>query len=527
MFCNLKKLLCLALGVSVISMTAAGNLHAQNVTLETNELPQLSNDTDFLGVDGSIPDELSLPDELPAPDSLPKDQPLTNPDENSQQENMPEVPDLNTPQPVEDNLPLIGPNAPDAAASNVNMPLTGPNANMPLTGPNANMPLTGPNANMPLTGPNANLPAIGPNAPMNGPNALPADTGALPDPVENIDAPDVENLGEGLLDQIDNKLFSQMSDLEKQTALLTLELRREKIKNEIAAIKAQRQKALEEEEAKKEEKERKRIEWEKEQEAKILRERKALMDAMAKMERLRQEKILKAYKETMLKEKQEWIKNNGKLYEQIKNVERDRKNLIEGLKTKMAHISALATKAQKDAETAKENYQREVKNLQTQISILKSRLEAEIAEKKNDKTNPFAQPEVVVTETEEELPKLAEEYAIMEIRGKGENLTAKLINKGGDSFMVRNGTVLQTGHRIDEITQTYVRAEINGMKDYLYFGRRRNFGKRTRKIGYSGQKTQDDGQTERQRRAPQHNHGQQGGSEFRKRHVRPIGRHNG
>ena len=65
--------------------------------------------------------------------------------------------------------------------------------------------------------------------------------------------------------------------------------------------------ALEEEEAKKEEKERKRIEWEKEQEAKILRERKALMDAMAKMERLRQEKILKAYKETMLKEKQEWI----------------------------------------------------------------------------------------------------------------------------------------------------------------------------------------------------------------------------
>ena len=451
MFCNLKKLLCLALGVSVISMTAAGNLHAQNVTLETNELPQLSNDTDFLGVDGSIPDELSLPDELPAPDSLPKDQPLTNPDENSQQENMPEVPDLNTPQPVEDNLPLIGPNAPDAAASNVNMPLTGPNANMPLTGPNAN------------------LPAIGPNAPMNGPNALPADTGALPDPVENIDAPDVENLGEGLLDQIDNKLFSQMSDLEKQTALLTLELRREKIKNEIAAIKAQRQKALEEEEAKKEEKERKRIEWEKEQEAKILRERKALMDAMAKMERLRQEKILKAYKETMLKEKQEWIKNNGKLYEQIKNVERDRKNLIEGLKTKMAHISALATKAQKDAETAKENYQREVKNLQTQISILKSRLEAEIAEKKNDKTNPFAQPEVVVTETEEELPKLAEEYAIMEIRGKGENLTAKLINKGGDSFMVRNGTVLQTGHRIDEITQTYVRAEINGMKDYLYF----------------------------------------------------------
>lgn len=416
MFCNLKKLLYMALSVSVISMTAAGKLYAQNVTLEANELPPLSNDTDFLGVDGNIPDELSLPDELSAPGSLSKDPALTPSDENNLPESMPEVPDLNTPQPIADNLPLIGS-----------------------------------------------------NAPTNDTVDLSTDTGTQPVSAENFNAPDVENLGEGLLNQIDNKLFSQMSDLEKQTALLTLELRREKIKNEIAAIKAQRLKAIEEEEAKKEEKERKRIEWEKEQETKILREKKALMDATAKLERLRQEKVLKAYKESMLKEKQEWIKNNSKLYEQIKNVEKDRKNLIDGLKTKMAHISALATKAQKSAETAKENYQREVKNLQTQVSILKSRLEAQIAEKKNDKTNPFAQPEIVVTEKDEKLPKLAEEYAIMEIRGKGEKLSAKLINKDGDSFMVRNGTILQTGHRIDEITRTHVRAEINGMKDYLYF----------------------------------------------------------
>ena len=446
MFCNVKKLLFLALSVSAISLTAAGNLHAQNVTLE----PSLSNDANFLGVDGNIPDELSLPNELPAPESLPK-QPQVASGNNNLPENASETPTLITPQPTADTLPLLGSNGPDAAASNVNIPLAEQNTNIPLTGPNTN------------------LPAIGPNAPVNALNALPANTEAQPNPIEKINAPDVENLGEGLLDQIDNQLFSQMSDLEKQTALLTLELRREKIKNEIAAIKAQREKALEEEELKKEEKDRKRIEWEKEQEAKILREKKALMEATAKMERLRQEKILKAYKETMLKEKQEWIKNNGKLYEQIKNFESDRKKLIDNLKTKMTHISSLANKAQKEAETAKDNYQREIKNLQTQISILKSRLETEIAEKKNDKTNPFAQPEVVVAATEEGLPKLAKEYAIMEIRGKGENLTAKLINKDGDSFMVRNGTVLQTGHRIDEITQTYVRAEINGMKDYLYF----------------------------------------------------------
>ena len=484
MFCKFKKLFGLALSVSFISLMTTQNLCAQNVTLEPDNMPQLSNDAagnDFLGVGSDIPDELSLPGELPAPQSLPSLNGETGNDGSEANAADGNVLDLNTPQPVADNLPLTGPNAvsavEDTTADGSNgLPLTGPNANMPLTGPNANMPLTGPNANMPLA----------------GPNALSGGEAALPEANEVVDTPDVENLGEGLLEKIDNKLFSQMSDLEKQTALLTLELRREKIKNEIAAIKAQRQKAIEEEEAKKEEKERKRIEWEKEQEAKVLREKKAVIIAQAKLEKLRQEKVLKAYKEAMLKEKQEWIKNNAKLYEQIKNVENDRKNLIEGLKNKMTHIASLATKAQKDATTAKDNYQREIKNLQTQISILKSRLEAAIAEQKEEKMNPFAQSEITVEETEEELPRLVEEYAIMEVRGQGEELTAKLINKDGDTFMVREGTVLQSGHKIDEITKTHVRAEINGMKDYLYFAAGGILDKEPEKSDLSGKKNKPD-----------------------------------
>ena len=39
-------------------------------------------------------------------------------------------------------------------------------------------------------------------------------------------------------------LFTQMSDLEKRTALLNLELRREKLQNEIEAVKNQRRQAL-------------------------------------------------------------------------------------------------------------------------------------------------------------------------------------------------------------------------------------------------------------------------------------------
>ena len=59
--------------------------------------------------------------------------------------------------------------------------------------------------------------------------------------------------------------------------------------------------------------------------------------------------------------------------------------------------------------------------------------------------------------------------AVMEIRGQGGELIAKLINQDGSPFYVKKGTTLQSGHVIDEITTTYVRAEKAGAKDYLYF----------------------------------------------------------
>ena len=65
--------------------------------------------------------------------------------------------------------------------------------------------------------------------------------------------------------------------------------------------------------------------------------------------------------------------------------------------------------------------------------------------------------------------KLSDMYAVMEIRGQGGELIAKLLNQDGTPFYVKKGTSLQSGHVIDEITSTYVRADKNGMKDYLYF----------------------------------------------------------
>ena len=276
--------------------------------------------------------------------------------------------------------------------------------------------------------------------------------------------PDMAGLGgdeAGALGQIDTNLFSKMSTLEKQSALLSLELRREKIRNEIEAIKAQRQQAILEQQAAEEEKQRKKQEWENEQKRKLLVEEQKLKEIEAKIESLRQEKVIKAYKEEMLKEKQAWIKNNEKIYQEMAEIENDRQFLLNDFKMKLSNLRNLAAKAVVDAQNARDRHNRDVEALKTKISVLQSRLDAELAEK--NKNNPFAQLPA------EKQVMLSDVYAIMEVVGKGQNLAAKLINKNGDYFMVRKGTTLQTGHVIDEIAETYIRGDLNGAKDYLYF----------------------------------------------------------
>lgn len=275
--------------------------------------------------------------------------------------------------------------------------------------------------------------------------------------------------GDKIMDQVKEDLFSQMADIEKQTSLLTLELKREKIKNEIAAMHAERQKAIEEEKEKQLEKERRQKEWEREQERKLLEEKQKLKETEIKFEKLRQERVLKAYKESMLKTNQEWVEYNARLYNQLVREEEEQNNLLtvqKGyFKDLSEGISGLVTAAQQ----AKEKYNREIANLQTQVAILKSKLEAEknaFEESKKSGPNPFA---LVEDDPNASKQKISEEYAIMEISGKGEKLVAKLINKNGGTFMVKPGTILNTGHVIEEITQTYIVTDKGGIKDYLYF----------------------------------------------------------
>ena len=266
-----------------------------------------------------------------------------------------------------------------------------------------------------------------------------------------------------IFDAMDDEVFLQMSDLEKQTAILTLELRREKVKNEIEALQAQRRKALEEEENRSAEQKLKLAEKEREQEKQVLEERQKLRELDMAYEKLRQEKLLNNYKNKMLADNQKWIENNAKVYNQISQLKKENKEFIENVKKKMAVLTEASDQATKTAMEAKERYQREKASLQTQISILKARLEAE------EKTNPFAEAANAAAEQKEDEVRLNDVYVIMEIRGQGGKLAAKLINKDGMPFLVQEGTTLQTGQIVDEITTTYVRADKAGKKDYLYF----------------------------------------------------------
>ncbi len=292
---------------------------------------------------------------------------------------------------------------------------------------------------------------------------------------------------------VDDDLFEQMSEIEKRTALLNLELRREKLQNEIEAVKNQRRKALVDEQEKAEQARLKALEAEKKLEKELVIEQEKLRELDIKFETLRQEKILGAYKNKMLEENQKWIEDNAVFYKQIADLREAKKVLVTDMKNKMEQIKNEAENAKTTYINKLKDFDKNLEDKDAQINVLRSRIDTLEKEREKARRNPFeglSKEQIaagagidlskvnemmasagtggvdVAEPVESELNKL---YAVTEIRGKGDELIARLINKGGTSFYVKKGTVLQSGHVISEITTTYIMAEKNGDKKYLYF----------------------------------------------------------
>ena len=179
----------------------------------------------------------------------------------------------------------------------------------------------------------------------------------------------------------------------------------------------------------------------------------------------------------MLEQNQKWIAENAEVYKQMRQIEADRKSLVDNFKQKLDALNTLSNKAVQSANNAKSNHDRTLASLTAQNIQLKKRIEAEALAAKNRQQNPFDANEnggnknaAITTSIDAKIVpvNISKEYAIMDITGQGDELVAKLINKDGESFLARKGTILQTGHAIEAITPNYIQFDRNGLKDYLY-----------------------------------------------------------
>ena len=450
---SFKNTLC-GLAVLIAAGLSAQQSFAQTVTLETDEDATIS--LAPINDELPLPEEISLFDEqtddvsLPAEGLLIPSQPMDNA--------------------ATDIIPMESGNTPQTEISSNNIAETSAPVQQPVS------EIIPQNVNITIEEPS-------PEPQKNIPQRIVSNT--PPAAVAQANTPllsasnSTGGFDENISPSINNDLFMRMSDLEKQTTLLNLELKKERVQNEIAAVKAQRLRAQEEEEARKQEEERKRIEWENEQERLLIAEQTKLKEAEAQMEKLRQEKIVKAYKATMLNNIQKWINVNADVYKQMAKKDAEIKQIMEDNQNKMKILQQKADDIREKAETARDAHEKKVANLESQISILKTRLEAEIeASKKklsdaqaqvSSRKNPFATADGTLASLNPN-KKLSDEYAIMEITGQGGTLAAKLINSDGDVFLAKVGTTLLNGYTINEIAQTYISAvNKDNQKDYLYF----------------------------------------------------------
>lgn len=280
--------------------------------------------------------------------------------------------------------------------------------------------------------------------------------------------------GDSILVQTNNDLFNQMSDIEKQTTLLSLELKRERIRNEVEAAKAVREKAELERTAQEEAKKRQEAEWKNQQALNMVKAQEELKQKEIELEKVKQRKALTAYMNSMLEQKQLWINENGKLYDEIKKLKETNSSLRASYKNDLNIVQNESSKMLANADAARNNYERAVASLTAQNAQLRKRIETMEKASKDANANPFANKSKggnQISTSADALIRpvnISKEYAIMEITGQGDELFVKLINKEGDSFVAKTGTILNTGHMIEEITPNYVQFDRNGLKDFLY-----------------------------------------------------------
>ncbi|MBQ9035180.1 MAG: hypothetical protein IJ099_04375 [Alphaproteobacteria bacterium] len=291
---------------------------------------------------------------------------------------------------------------------------------------------------------------------------------------ESVTAPSspFENFGNAILSKVDNDLFNQMSQIEKQTTLLNLELKREDVRNKVEALKAARLLARQEAESRRIAEEEKLKDMEVARQQKIIEAQAKVKEKEIELEKVRQAKVLNDYMNEVLVINQKWIEKNGKLQVRINELENERQELINAFEEKIEKVKQKTDSVNKHATDAVERYTNTTKNMNAQVMQLRRDIaesEARIQMMKEQSSgNPFANggnldPNAASID-------LAQEYAIMDITGQGDDIVAKIVSRDGTTFTVHRGSVLHGGETVLKITEKYIAFDKKGIKSYLYPG---------------------------------------------------------
>ena len=162
-----------------------------------------------------------------------------------------------------------------------------------------------------------------------------------------------ESFGNAILSKVDNSLFNQMSNIEKQTTILNLEYKREEVRNRIEALRIQRLKAREEEATRKKEEEERLKNEETQRKIKEVEAQKKLKEAEAELEKVRQARVLNEYMNEMLIVNQKWVEKNAALQNQVKKLRDERRSLIKVFEDKMQSVKREAASTVQKTQNAK------------------------------------------------------------------------------------------------------------------------------------------------------------------------------
>ena len=274
-----------------------------------------------------------------------------------------------------------------------------------------------------------------------------------------------ENFGNSVLSKVDNDLFNQMSNIEKQTTLLRLELRREELKSKVEALRAARLKAQQEEDLKLKAEEEKSKDMEAERQAMIVAEQEKLKQKEIELEKVRQAQVVKDYMNEMLIVNQQWVAKNAELQKRIHELEEEKATLQSASLDKISQLNAKTAELESLSENSIKVFNHKMELLNNNINQLKSSM-LEREDEIKQLSNPFSDNGT----PGEDAIDMSKDYAIMDITGKGDDVIAKLVSRDGSTFIIHKGSKLKNGEVVTSITDHYISFDNNGVQSYLYTG---------------------------------------------------------